>query len=557
MTGTSIQNLRLFGLRLFRVSVLVAAILLIRNESHSDAEERLLTVEQVKDFFPSAASLDTRRDPAVVKDADGGTLGFAATTAPGSNDVIGYSGPTHSLLALDSGGAITGLRILKSEDTPDHLAEVIRDRSFFAQFRGLKMGDRLEKVHAVSGATLTSLAIAEGVLKRLGQESESLRFPEAITLEEVKRLEPQAVSLQPAKGFRGGFEVIDAKGARIAIATRTSPVADAIVGYKGPTDVLMLLSPDAKTLRSIRVRKSFETKRYLGYVTGDDYFMRLFDGKSIDQLSQLDFEKEKIEGVSGATQTSWALSEGLKQRANRLLSDLRAQVPAYAKIRWRWQDTGHLMVILSALVMAFTRLRGQAMARNLHHLFLVIYGGFWVGELLSQGLFVGWARHGVPWKNAPGLVLLGVVALTAPIFTRRQLYCHQICPHGALQQLLMKRLKWQWSPPPRVAKALEKVPYALLWVVLFVAITRVSFDLNGIEPFDAYLFTIAGAAAILIALIGLVFSLFTPMAYCKYGCPTGALFKLLRSSGEADRFGLRDWGALGALALGIVLAIAY
>ena len=557
MTGTSIQNLRLFGLRLFRVSVLVAAILLIRNESHSDAEERLLTVEQVKDFFPSAASLDTRRDPAVVQDADGGTLGFAATTAPGSNDVIGYSGPTHSLLALDSGGAITGLRILKSEDTPDHLAEVIRDRSFFAQFRGLKMGDRLEKVHAVSGATLTSLAIAEGVLKRLGQESESLRFPEAITLEEVKRLEPQAVSLRPAKGYRGGFEVIDAKGARIAIATRTSPVADAIVGYKGPTDVLMLLSPDAKTLRSIRVRKSFETKRYLGYVTGDDYFMRLFDGKSIDQLSQLDFEKEKIEGVSGATQTSWALAEGLKQRANRLLSDLREQVPAYAKIRWRWQDTGHLMVILSALVMAFTRLRGQAIARNLHHLFLVIYGGFWVGELLSQGLFVGWARHGVPWKNAPGLVLLGVVALTAPIFTRRQLYCHQICPHGALQQLLMKRLKWQWSPPPRVAKALEKVPYALLWVVLFVAITRVSFDLNGIEPFDAYLFTIAGAAAILIALIGLVFSLFTPMAYCKYGCPTGALFKLLRSSGEADRFGLRDWGALGALALGIVLAIAY
>jgi polyferredoxin len=121
----------------------------------------------------------------------------------------------------------------------------------------------------------------------------------------------------------------------------------------------------------------------------------------------------------------------------------------------------------------------------------------------------------------------------------------------------MKRIKWQWTPPPRVAKALEKVPYALLLVVLFVAITRVSFDLNGIEPFDAYLFTIAGAAAILIALIGLVFSLFTPMAYCKYGCPTGALFKLLRSSGEADRFGLRDWGALGALALGIVLAVAH
>jgi NosR/NirI family transcriptional regulator, nitrous oxide reductase regulator len=557
VTGPLFQYFRLFSLRLYRLTILAAAVLLIRNESGSNRGERLLSVEQVKDFFPNAASLDATREPAVVKDADGGTLGFAATTAPASNDVIGYSGPTHSLLALDAGGAITGLRILKSGDTPDHLAEVIRDRSFFAQFRGLKMGDQLKKVHAVSGATLTSLAIAEGVLKRLGQESESLRFPEPITLEEVRSLEPGAVSLRPAKGFRGGFEVLDTNGVRLAVATRTSPVADAIVGYKGPTDVLMLLTPDAKSLRSIRVRKSFETKRYLGYVTGDDYFMHLFDGKSVTQLSQLDFEKEKIEGVSGATQTSWALAEGLKQRANRLLVDLQEQIPAYAMIRWRWQDAGHLMVIFSALVMAFTRLRGHATARNLHHVFLVIYGGFWVGEMLSQGLFVGWARHGVPWKNAPGLVLLGVVALLAPVFTRRQLYCHQICPHGALQQLVMKRVKWQWSPPPGVAKALERLPFVLLLVVLFVGITQLPLDLNGIEPFDAYLFTVAGAAALAVAVIGLVFSLFTPMAYCKYGCPTGALFKLLRSSGDADRFGIRDWGALVALALGVGLAYAF
>ena len=34
------------------------------------------------------------------------------TTAPGSDDIIGYSGPTHSLLALDAEGAVIGLRIL-------------------------------------------------------------------------------------------------------------------------------------------------------------------------------------------------------------------------------------------------------------------------------------------------------------------------------------------------------------------------------------------------------------------------------------------------------------
>ena len=512
-----------------------------------------LKVEQVRDFFPAAASLDATRDPVGVTDASGALIGHVMTTAPGSDDIIGYSGPTHGLLALNAEGAVIGLRILDSGDTPDHLAEVISDRSFFAQFRGLKMGDGLEKVDAVSGATLTSMAIAEGVMKRLGQESESLRFPEAITLEEVRALEPKAASVLPSEDFQGALEVLDAKKNQIALATRTSPVSDAIIGYKGPTDTLMLLSPDGKTLRGIHIRKSFETKRYLAYVTGDDYFMHLFDGKSVDHLVGIDFEKEKIEGVSGATQTSWAVAEGLKQKSTRILKEVRERVPAYAKIRWRWQDAGHLLIILSAFVMAFTPLRGSSKARLVHHLFLVAYGGFWVGEMLSQGLFVGWARHGVPWRNAPGLVLLGVVALLAPVFTRRQLYCHQICPHGALQQLLMKRVKWEWSPSPRLAKVLEMLPFALLFMVLFVGISQVPLDLNEIEPFDAYVISVAGASAVAIAIIGLVFALFTPMAYCKYGCPTGALFKLLRSSGEADRFGTRDWAALIALGLGACL----
>jgi hypothetical protein len=34
------------------------------------------------------------------------------------------------------------------------------------------------------------------------------------------------------------------------------------------------------------------------------------------------------------------------------------------------------------------------------------------------------------------------------------------------------------------------------------------------------------------------------MAYCKFGCPTGALLEFLRSHGQADRFGKRDVAAL-------------
>ena len=552
-------RLKLIAVRLFRLGLLAAAVVLIRFQTASQSSSSPLTVDRIRDFFPTAVVLDA----GVVKDESGSTLGSVSETSPGSDSIIGYSGPTNTLIALDPQGAIIGLRILGSGDTPDHLAEVIRDRSFFKQFHTLKTGDHLGKVDGVSGATLTSTAIAEGILQRLGQETSSLRFPEPITLDEVRAVEPLAASLRTSRKNPNLLDVLDASGKTIAMATRTSPASDAIVGYKGPTDMLMLLDAAGKTLRDIRVRKSYETKAYLGYVTDDAYFMRLFNGKTLEQLAGIDFEKEKIEGVSGATITSWSIAEALKKRAEKMLVEHSGRTAWLKQIRWRWQDTGHALVILSAFLMALTALRGSKLARNLHHLLLVVYAGFVVGEMLSQALFVGWARHGVPWQSAPGLVLLAAIALLAPAFTRRQIYCHHICPHGALQQLLMRRIKWQWSPPQWLSAILEKLPFALLLLVLFAGITSLTLDLNAIEPFDAWLIKIvgreleiifiAGTSAIVIAVIGLVFSVVTPMAYCRYGCPTGALFKLLRFSGDAERFGVRDWVAL----LAVVVAAGY
>jgi hypothetical protein len=436
--------------------------------------------------------------------------------------------------------------VLHSDDTPDHVAEVITTRSFFTQFKGLIMGKLEPKtIDGVTGATLTSSAMAEGVLRKLGRQGPSLRFPEPITLDEVKTLEPTAASLR----FKGDQQqVLDASGTVLGIAIRTAPLTDSLIGYKGPTDTLVLLDPSGKTVRAVQMRKSYDTQRYVAYVTGDRQFLKLFAGMPVEKLATLDFAAAKIEGVSGATETSYSVAEGLKRRAQAWLDESRpAALSIFNHMHWRWQDTGHVAVLLSALLMAFTRLRGKAWARNLHHALLLLYVGFIAGELLSQALFGGWARHGTPWRSAPGLVLLGLVALLAPVLTRRQLYCHHICPHGALQQLLMKRLPWQLSLP----KWLESFPFVLLGAVLFILALGLGFNLNALEPFDAYVWRIAGLASLGIAIAGLIVSLFVPMAYCRYGCPTGALFKLLRYAGDHDHFARRD-----AVALALVGAAA-
>ena len=98
-----------------------------------------------------------------------------------------------------------GLRILSSADTTDHVAEVVSERSFFKQFTGKKPSEVADlRPQAVSGATLTSSAITEGVLRRLGKSATaSLRFTVALTLEEVKKVAPKAAMLRDSKGPPG------------------------------------------------------------------------------------------------------------------------------------------------------------------------------------------------------------------------------------------------------------------------------------------------------------------------------------------------------------------
>jgi hypothetical protein len=92
--------------------------------------------------------------------------------------------------------------------------------------------------------------------------------------------------------------------------------------------------------------------------------------------------------------------------------------------------------------MTFTPLHGRPVIRTVWQILLVGGLGLWLGQLLSLSLFAGWARHGIPWFQAPALLILGGIALLVPWGSRRQLYCHHACPHGAAQELLggLKRL---------------------------------------------------------------------------------------------------------------------
>jgi hypothetical protein len=359
-----------------------------------------------------------------------------------------------------------------------------------------------------------------------------------IRLPEARQFFPAAVTLSADPSSRGGLFVRDAAGDPLGYLVRTFPVAGDIIGYCGPSDTLIAFNNDMQVI-GIRIRSSADTREHVEDVQVDRQFARLWKQYHWDTLGTLDLEAEGIEGVSGATMTSMAVAQGITQRVRS--SQEQQAAMAGQPIHWTWVDGGIGLMIVWAMVMTFTRLKGHGVLRRVTQVAMVGFIGFYAGALVAQSLLAGWAVSGVAWKTGPGLALLTGAALVLPWATRRNVYCSHLCPHGAVQEWIGRICPWKWRLSAGVGRWMKLLPAGLLGVVVITVMFRLPLDLAGIEPFDAYLIKAAGWATISVAVVGLIAAAFIPQAYCRFGCPTGMVFNFLRSHGAADRFSGRDW----------------
>jgi len=376
-----------------------------------------------------------------------------------------------------------------------------------------------------------------------------------ITVEEVRAVFPKAAELRVDAGERAGMFVHDEVGQQLGYVLRTSPITDSIIGYRGWTDTLVAFDPGLHIV-GVRIRSSQDTREHVGDVRDDRYFMKTWNGKSWDEVARRSPEEFGIEGVSGASMTSLAMAEGIMRRLRAADAALAIRPPP---LRFTRVDMGLAAIIVAAIWLTFAGTYGRKWLRIGFQILVIGYVGFFAGVPLAQSLFAGWAQIGVPWRSAPGLVLLMAAALLVPWTMRKPLYCQQLCPHGAAQELLgrLAPKRWRIALPRDFAAGLRWLPPLLLALVVLITILVLPIDLAHLEPFDAYSLRAAGVATLAIAAVGLVASLFVPMAYCHYGCPTGALLEFIRTRGPSDRFSRRDGAALLLVALAWVLAWKY
>lgn len=484
-------------------------------------------------------------------DTGGASLGWIARTLPAASDAVGYRGPTEASILIGTDFVIDSVGLLGSDDTQEHVDAVRRDRRFFDQFHGWVWGALPSElqVDAVSGATLTSLALAEGVIRRMGVSRPSLVFPESLTVEEIHDWYPTAASIDEPSG-----QVFDLQQMVVGRAVRTGSYADGLIGYQGPTELLLRVGSD-DLIEGIRIRRSFDNEPYVDYVRTEAGFWKRFVGMSLSELASFRPQEEGVEGVSGATMTSQTVADTLVAGAGGFLAEaVRRDQPKQgwmSQVHWEWADVATLTVIVMAGLISHLRWFRFTWFRRAWLLLVVGIIGFWAGNLISMALIAGWSAEGIAWRLAPGLSAMAFVALVLPPISKGNPYCNHLCPHGALQQLVrpsrIARRRRKLSPG--VGRLLVRVPGGMLVIAYLTLLIRPSVDLSSWEPFHAYLVRIAGWSSLALATGSLVLAVMIPMAYCRWGCPTGRLMDYLRLSARSGRIQPAD--LVGVLLLAI------
>jgi NosR/NirI family nitrous oxide reductase transcriptional regulator len=515
-------------------------------------------LEVVRKHLPEAVAIGGE-SPAVaggrdIVGASGDRVGTILRTSPAGDAAVGFSGPTDVLVVCDADLVVAGMEILASRDTRDHVRAIERDSGFLTALAGRPLAELAglgaRNVDAVAGSTLTSLAIMDAIGLRLGGSGGS-RFEREPALADARLLFPEAVAIEPDASDPTVIRVRGAEGIPLGWILRTSPTADRVIGYQGPTDAVVGFDTENK-VAGVAVLDSFDNEPYVGYVRDDRAFRGVWRGMAIEELAGIDPAATGVEGVSGATMTSQAVAAGIVQaaRARRDRGPAAAGDVAGVVAAWLGRieppQWGALGVIAAGVVVAFTRLRGTWFGRLALPVAVLLYLGFGAGALVSQAQVWGWAQAGVP-RGAAVLAVLAAAAILLPATTRRNVYCSHLCAHGAAQQLLGRFAKPKGRVPAWLQAWLAALPWALLVLAIVAAVVPLPVSLVDLEPFDAYLPLVAGIPALVIFGVGLAASARYPMAYCRHGCPTGALLDHLRLHRKSGMFTWRDGVLLGCL----------
>lgn len=531
----------------FRLALVAAAFLALSTAGPDEtATDRRALLAGARGEIPGVVELGDERDGFhELLDADGIVRGWVTSTFPHAADIHGYNGPSELLVVLDPAGKVRAVDLIDSADTSGHVAKVRDDPEFWAQWSGREEAElgELGTPRIVSGATLTSEAMARGVAARFGATGMDEWFNRPVSPETVARWFPDADRVEP--GPTAGVSRVLAQGKTRGLVLRSSRMGVGARGFNGVSDVIIAL--DGDTVLGVALWDSRDNQPYVDYVREELRFADGFADRSIEDI----LAAREGDGlvVSGASVTAGAVRATTRE----MLRRYRDAAAGKSGSGPPWATLAATAWIAAGVALGLGG-RGSGKRSRLGFAAVSVVSGLTLGWLVGQDQLIGWARNGVELSRGIPLLLLTAVALLVPALTGKNVYCSRLCPHGAAQTLAGRAVRRRFGLPARWHRALQRVPWLTLIAIWALALIGGGLPFAMAEPFEVWSAGFYAAVPAAIFTLGLLAAFFLPQAYCHYGCPTGALLKFLTHS--PGNFTRRDALAAGLVAAAWMFALA-
>lgn len=208
-------------------------------------------------------------------------------------------------------------------------------------------------------------------------------------------------------------------------------------------------------------------------------------------------------------------------------SGYRMPATEYPTARAGWLGVLDVVVLLACLGLATWLVFSRRSRRGVAWLsgFSLLYFGFYregcvcaIGSIQNLALALGDKAYALPIGVA---VFFAAPLLVALFFGRT--FCAAVCPHGALQDLVLVR---PVTLPRWLESGLSVLPFIYLGAGIAFAATGAAFVICRWDPFVP-IFRLSGGMGILLtggALLAV--GMFVGRPYCRFLCPYGALLRV-------------------------------
>lgn len=353
------------------------------------------------------------------------------------------------------------------------------------------------------------------------QSSAEPKYNLTLTIDDAKKNFPEADSL--ALEDVNLYNVFD-DGNKIGTIVNTSPFSDEIYGYNSTTPLTIFLDENDR-ISEVEICENRETRGYLNKVINSGY-LDLWDG-----LTPKEAVTYNVDAVSGCTFTSIAVAQSLQIRMQDLSKE-KGKMAIDRKLLAR-QICIVLVTILAAI--CFFNPNKTKILRYVTLLLSIAILGFWTNSLLSLALFYNWITNGISLAIQLPLLIIAVLAILLPLFTKKSFYCQYLCPFGAAQEFVGvigqkakgKRQKTS-SVKSKVFNFFVVFRKVVLLVLLLIVALGVGLDLSVVEPFPIFNYQSIGFGVAIFAAVIIVASVFIKKPWCNYLCPTGTLLESFR-----------------------------